>query len=353
MNQRVVTGLLTAGCIALAGAGYMTYKNQDRTAPEIKVDQSKKIAYTEGEDYGKLLEGVTAQDDKDGDLTSEVFVEKVVPVSKKKAVVYYGVTDKAKNVGTASREVTYQETEGSDAAEETAQDTASEEVSEDTTQKTKKKSKKAKAKKTAEDKKAEETTQDAAAAEQQSAESVIPVANPWGFSQKPKKRNNVSGYTLQSFDKKKNIKEVYYIKKYINRIKSDLSFMVDMHTTTNDSYLDFYGVIHKNCPNVRTLFRVNSWLCDQYAKEGRNVDDQYFGYRTSSCTLNYYCYKVLGIPSSTLELSDYHWDSKKNTSKVITMGVTMWLNYIIQQVNDEYKNMGNDIPSDKYKKVKG
>ena len=124
MNQRVVTGLLTAGCIALAGAGYMTYKNQDRTAPEMKVDQSKKIAYTEGEDYGKLLEGVTAQDNKDGDLTSEVFVEKVVPVSKKKAVVYYGVTDKAKNVGTARREVTYQTAEDSDAAEETAQDAA-------------------------------------------------------------------------------------------------------------------------------------------------------------------------------------------------------------------------------------
>ena len=168
MNQRVVTGLLTAGCIALAGAGYMTYKNQDRTAPEIKVDQSEKIAYTEGEDYGKLLEGVTAQDDKDGDLTSEVFVEKVVPVSKKKAAVYYGVTDKAKNVGTASREVTYQAAEDSDAAEETAPDTASEEASEDATQKTKKKSKKAKAKKTAKDKKAEETAQDTAAADQQS-----------------------------------------------------------------------------------------------------------------------------------------------------------------------------------------
>lgn len=124
MNQRMVTGLLTAGCIALAGAGYMTYKNQDRTAPAIKVDQSKKIAYTEGEDYGKLLEGVTAQDEKDGDLTNEVFVEKVVPVSKKKAVVYYGVTDKAKNVGTARREVTYQTAEDSDAAEETAQDAA-------------------------------------------------------------------------------------------------------------------------------------------------------------------------------------------------------------------------------------
>ena len=174
MNQRVVTGLLTAGCIALAGAGYMTYKNQDRTAPEIKVDQSKKIAYTEGEDYGKLLEGVTAQDNKDGDLTSEVFVEKVVPVSKKKAVVYYGVTDKAKNVGTASREVTYQ------AAEETAQDTASEEVSEDTTQKTKKKTKKAKTKKTAEKKKAEETAQDAATAEQQSTDQQSEALQPNG-----------------------------------------------------------------------------------------------------------------------------------------------------------------------------
>ncbi len=183
MNQRVVTGLLTAGCIALAGAGYITYKNQDRTAPEIKVDQSKKIAYTEGEDYGKLLEGVMAQDDKDGDLTSEVFVEKVVPVSKKKAVVYYGVTDKANNVGTASREVTYQAAEGSDAVE----DTASEDIAEDTTQKTdeksakktKKKSQKAKTKKTAEDKKTEETTQDAAA-EQQSADQQSEALQPNG-----------------------------------------------------------------------------------------------------------------------------------------------------------------------------
>lgn len=183
MNQRVVTGLLTAGCIALAGAGYMTYKNQDRIAPEIKVNQSKKMAYTEGEDYGKLLEGVTAQDDKDGDLTSEVFVEKVVPVSKKKAVVYYGVTDKANNVGTASREVTYQVAEGSDAAE----DTASEDIAEDTTQKTdeksakktKKKSKKAKTKKTAEDKKTEETTQDAAA-EQQSTDQQSEALQPNG-----------------------------------------------------------------------------------------------------------------------------------------------------------------------------
>ena len=95
-----------------------------------------------------------------------------MPVSKKKAVVYYGVTDKAKNVGTASREVTYQAAEDSDAAEETVQDTASEDTTQKTDEKsekkTKKKSKKAKAKKSAEEKKAEDTAQDAAAADQQS-----------------------------------------------------------------------------------------------------------------------------------------------------------------------------------------
>ena len=166
--------------ITLSRCYRFSFRATFRTAPEIKVDRSEKIAYTVGEDYGKLLEGVTAQDDKDGDLTSEVFVEKVVPVSKKKAVVYYGVTDKANNVGTASREVTYQAAEDSDAAEDTAQATASEEASEDTTQKTKKKSKKAKAKKTAEEKKAEETAQDAAAAEQQSTDQQSEALQPNG-----------------------------------------------------------------------------------------------------------------------------------------------------------------------------
>ena len=174
MNQRVVTGILAAGCIALAGAGYMTYKNQDRTAPEIKVDDSEKMTYTEGEDYEKLLKGVTAQDDKDGDLTSEVFVDKVVPISKKKAVVYYGVTDKANNVGTANREVTYQAA-SDDAATDTADDTASEDTEKDT----KKKSKKEKSKKTDEAKKAEEAAQDTTD-DQQSADQQNETLQPNG-----------------------------------------------------------------------------------------------------------------------------------------------------------------------------
>lgn len=180
MNQRVVTGLLAAGCIALAGAGYMTYKNQDRTAPEIKVDQSEKITYTEGEDYEKLLKGVTAQDDKDGDLTSEVFVDKVVPISKKKAVVYYGVTDKANNVGTASREVTYKATTADDTTVDATDETISEDTTKDTTKKTKKKSKKEKTKKADEEKKTEEAAQDTTADDQQSADQQNETLQPNG-----------------------------------------------------------------------------------------------------------------------------------------------------------------------------
>ena len=177
MNQRVVTGLLAAGCIALVGAGYMTYKNQDRTAPKIKVDKSEKITYTEGEDYGKLLKGVTAQDNKDGDLTSQVFVDKVVPISKKKAVVYYGVTDKANNVGTANREVKYQEAEP-DTADTDAADTN---AAEDTSGEKKKTTKKAKTKKKKTDnKKKEESKAQEQTDSQQTEEQTNDTLQPNG-----------------------------------------------------------------------------------------------------------------------------------------------------------------------------
>lgn len=177
MNQRVVTGLLAVGCIALAGAGYMTYKGQDRTAPKITVDKTEKLTYTEGEAYDSLLKGVTAEDDKDGDLTSQVFVDKVVPVSKKKAVVYYGVTDKANNVGTAQREVSYVETTKTEAdvADETATDTST-----DSAKQEEKTSKKTKTKKAKSKKKKEETPQEPAAEDTKSEEQQPAAFQPNG-----------------------------------------------------------------------------------------------------------------------------------------------------------------------------
>lgn len=106
MKQRLITIVLLLGCVAVGAVGVLAYKKQDRTAPVITVSD-KKMSYTAGDPYDQLLEGVTATDNKDGDLTDEVFVDRVVPTSKKKAVVYYGVMDKSNNVGTARKTVTY------------------------------------------------------------------------------------------------------------------------------------------------------------------------------------------------------------------------------------------------------
>ena len=182
---------------------------------------------------------------------------------------------------------------------------------------------------------------------------VIPCVNVWGYSQTPKEMNNYSGVKMQNWNVEPLIPELANIKNYLQDKVKEVSFLVDMHTTTADNYYDFYGVINSHAPNVRTLFRVNNWLCEHYALNGRTVDDQYFGYRpVDNHTLNQYFNNVMGVPSSTLELSDYHWDTKLSTSKVITMGVTMYLNYIIQQCNDFYKSM-YDIPDEDYRESKG
>ena len=68
MKQRLVMLALAAGCIVLAVAGALVCLGQDRKAPEITVEDTE-ISYTEGGDYEELLEGVTAEDNIDGDLT--------------------------------------------------------------------------------------------------------------------------------------------------------------------------------------------------------------------------------------------------------------------------------------------
>lgn len=111
MKQRWLTVVLLAGCVILGVAACIMYIGQDRKPPVIstkKVD----ITYREGDNYSTLLEGVTAEDNRDGDLTDKIFVDKIVPMEGGKAVVYYGVMDKKKNVGTATRVVTYESVDG-------------------------------------------------------------------------------------------------------------------------------------------------------------------------------------------------------------------------------------------------
>lgn len=185
---------------------------------------------------------------------------------------------------------------------------------------------------------------------------VIPCVNVWGFSQSPKNNNNSNNAALQQWSSLTPPQEIANIKAYIEAesLTDELSYMLDMHTTTNNTYYDFYGNIQRHAKNVRTIYRTNAWLCDNYAQDGRTVDDQYLGYYepANNILFRQYYYYNYGVQTATLELSDYHWDNALSTSLVISMGVTMWLNYIVQMANDFYVPM-SDIPSEDYRPSRG
>lgn len=106
MKQEKLVAVLVAGCLVLGGVALIVRGSHDRVAPVIKVKKAD-ITYQEGQGYGELLKGVSAKDNRDGDVTDDVFVDRIVPIKDGKAIVYYGVLDKAKNVGTAQRKVSY------------------------------------------------------------------------------------------------------------------------------------------------------------------------------------------------------------------------------------------------------
>ncbi|BDF35180.1 hypothetical protein CE91St62_32420 [Lachnospiraceae bacterium] len=106
MKQQLLVLVLAAGCVVLGAVSVMLSMREDNNPPVVSVEEIE-ITYAEGADYSSLLKGVSAKDSHDGDLTDRVFVDRVIPLDNGKAVVYYGVLDRDKNVGTAVRKVEY------------------------------------------------------------------------------------------------------------------------------------------------------------------------------------------------------------------------------------------------------
>lgn len=119
---RAAGAALLLGCVILGIISVFIYIRQDHTPPQISIEDAD-ITYTEGEAYTVLMEGISARDDTDGDLTDEIFVDKVIPTGEDTAVVYYGVIDNSKNVATESRKISYIPTDGVDPAEQAAEET--------------------------------------------------------------------------------------------------------------------------------------------------------------------------------------------------------------------------------------
>ena len=77
MKQRVIWMMMAAACVILGAVSVFIYISKDHTPPEISIEKQD-ITYTEGDSYEGLMEGVTATDNIDGDLTDQVFVDRII-----------------------------------------------------------------------------------------------------------------------------------------------------------------------------------------------------------------------------------------------------------------------------------
>ncbi len=106
-------------CIALSGLVIWTRVHADQEGPEITFGENE-IVYRAGMDFSELLEGVSAEDDVEGDVTDSLAVESVYPVDEETALAVYVAKDSKNNVTKVKKEIAYeagQDEEASDQSE--------------------------------------------------------------------------------------------------------------------------------------------------------------------------------------------------------------------------------------------
>lgn len=129
MKKGIVAGLIVL-CVALGAGTVAVVVTDDRKGPEIELPADGDVTYEEGSDTAPLLEGVTATDEKDGDVTDSLVIENIFPnEDHTSASVVYAAKDSHNNVSKATRRVNYKaaaedtpaENESAPAAEEPQQ----------------------------------------------------------------------------------------------------------------------------------------------------------------------------------------------------------------------------------------
>lgn len=117
---------MAATCLILGAADIVIKLTDDNQPPEIRIQEGE-VTYTKGENYDTLLEGVTAMDNRDGDVTDSLLVEDVYPTTDgSSATVIYVARDSSNNIVKTTRTVAY--AAGSDLTAETVEDTTAEET---------------------------------------------------------------------------------------------------------------------------------------------------------------------------------------------------------------------------------
>lgn len=83
------------------------------------------------------------------------------------------------------------------------------------------------------------------------------------------------------------------------------------------------------------------------------LDNTYssIGYGTTG--FNHWILQKYGIQGSIMEFSDHVWSERLHTSEALSVAVNMYLNQIIQQLNDEYKKVSPTIDNSDWHPAKG
>ena len=134
MKKKGLFILLGLICIADVGGSGALFITRDKTGPKIIVSEDRKIAYSTDSDKKVLLDGVTAIDEKDGDVSDSLRVESVRNNEDGSLEVTYSAVDDSNNVTklTCKVETLNQENSDKDAKEENTENTeASEENQEE------------------------------------------------------------------------------------------------------------------------------------------------------------------------------------------------------------------------------
>ncbi len=102
-----MTIVLGIAAIILASVSVASVLSSDNKAPEIVVPAAEMV-YVEDADHSTLLTGVTATDNRDGDISSQVRIYDVAVIDgEEQALVTYAVYDSSYNLGKATKVVKY------------------------------------------------------------------------------------------------------------------------------------------------------------------------------------------------------------------------------------------------------
>lgn len=105
--KKTVISIMAALCVVLLIFSVLLSGKEDNSAPVISLPDAQ-CSYTEGDSTDPLLEGLSAYDEQDGDVTSSIRVEAIRPLKGgAEAAVVYVAKDQSNNIASAKRIVEY------------------------------------------------------------------------------------------------------------------------------------------------------------------------------------------------------------------------------------------------------